>query len=131
MSHVPVSSPTATEVVLLKLNRPQKFNAVTEQMIEELVTVYGHFDSDDRIKAIVVTGAGKAFCVGADLEVGFAKIRKTLDGGSSQLNSYRDGYVIPLSSRGILFLCFGGSFDVYLVAAGLLSQCTIARNRLL
>ena len=95
VSHVPASSPTTTEVILLKLNRPQKFNAVTEQMIEELVTAYDYFDSDDQIKAIVVTGAGNTFCVGADLQVGFSKIRKILDGGPSKLNSYRDGYVLP------------------------------------
>ncbi len=64
-------------------------------MIEELVTAYEYFNADDRIKAVVVTGAGKAFCVGADLEAGFSKILKTLDGDPSSINSYRDGYVLP------------------------------------
>ncbi|KAH6708935.1 ClpP/crotonase-like domain-containing protein [Leptodontidium sp. MPI-SDFR-AT-0119] len=91
ISHVPASSPTPSQVLLLKLNRPQKFNAVTERMIEELVTAYEYFHADDRVKAIVVTGTGKAFCVGADLEVGFSKLLNKLDGGSSNLTSYRDG----------------------------------------
>lgn len=93
ISHVPESSPTPTSVVLLKLNRPQKYNAATERMIEELVLAYEYFNSDDRIKAIVLTGTGKAFCVGADLKMGFSKIRKTLDGGLVKRNAYRDGYV--------------------------------------
>jgi enoyl-CoA hydratase/carnithine racemase len=96
ISHVPVWSPTPSPVLLLKLNRPQKFNSVTEQMIEELVTAYEYFNADDRIKAIVVTGTGKAFCFGADLEVGFSKVLNTLDGGPSNSNSYRDGYVLPI-----------------------------------
>ena len=64
-------------------------------MIEELVTAYEYFHADDRVKAIVVTGTGKAFCVGADLEVGFSKLLNKLDGGSSNLTSYRDGYILP------------------------------------
>lgn len=90
ISHVPASSPTPSQVLLLKLNRPQKFNAVTERMIEELVTAYEYFNADDRVKVIVVTGSGKAFCVGADLEVGFSKL---LDEGQTNTASYRDGYV--------------------------------------
>jgi enoyl-CoA hydratase/carnithine racemase len=95
ISHVPASLPTPSKVLLLKLNRPQKFNAVTELMIEELVTAYGYFNADDRVKAIVVTGGGRAFCVGADLKVGFSKLLNKLDGGPSKSTSYRDGYVLP------------------------------------
>lgn len=91
ISHVPATSLTPTPVVLLTLNRPDKFNAVTEQMIEELVTAYRYFDADDRIKAIVVAGVGKAFCVGADLQIGFSKLLENVKGGSSTMDAYRDG----------------------------------------
>ncbi|GAD95383.1 conserved hypothetical protein [Paecilomyces variotii No. 5] len=91
ISHVPETSPSPTKVVLLKLNRPQKFNAVTEQMIDELVAAFQYFEADDRIKAIVVTGAGKVFCVGADLEVGFSRLSHNLKGGSAAIDAYRDG----------------------------------------
>ncbi|PQE04378.1 Enoyl- hydratase isomerase protein [Rutstroemia sp. NJR-2017a BVV2] len=79
ISHVPASLPTPSQVILLKLNRPQKFNAATERMIEEVVTAYEYFNADDRVKAIVVTGTGRAFCVGADLEIGFSKLLNKLD----------------------------------------------------
>ncbi|PGH27189.1 hypothetical protein AJ80_01146 [Polytolypa hystricis UAMH7299] len=68
ITHVPESSPTPTKAILLKLNRPQRYNAVTTQMIEELEAAYKYFDANDRIKAIVVTGSGKAFCAGEDLQ---------------------------------------------------------------
>ncbi|KAL1876643.1 hypothetical protein Plec18167_005050 [Paecilomyces lecythidis] len=91
ISHVSETSASPTKVVLLKLNRPQKFNAVTERMIDELVTAYEYFEADDRIKAIVVTGVGKAFCVGADLEVGFSRLSENLKGGPAAIDAYRDG----------------------------------------
>lgn len=49
---------------------------------------------DDRIKAVVVTGAGKAFCVGADLGVGFgAMLQELKENSSKMMDEYRDGYV--------------------------------------
>lgn len=94
ISHVPATSPTPTSVVLLALNRPQRLNAVTAEMIEELVTAYEYFKVDDRIKAVVVTGAGKAFCVGADLGVGFgAMLQELKENSSKMMDEYRDGYV--------------------------------------
>lgn len=103
ISHVPETSALPTKVVLLKLNRPQKFNAVTERMIDELVTAYEYFEADDRIKAIVVTGVGKAFCVGADLEVGFSRLSENLKGGPAAIDAYRDGYVAVYQEHGLGF----------------------------
>lgn len=56
-------------VLTLTLNRPDKLNAFTVQMAEELVDAYGRASEDDAVRAIVVTGAGKAFCAGMDLSV--------------------------------------------------------------
>ncbi|OBT78566.1 hypothetical protein VF21_00956 [Pseudogymnoascus sp. 05NY08] len=72
VSHVPADSSTATKVVIVALNHPQKYNAVNENMLTELESVYKLFDQDERVRAVVLTGTGKAFCAGADLEVGFA-----------------------------------------------------------
>lgn len=72
VSHIPGDSPTGTKVLVVALNRPQKYNAVTETLLTELERVYDLIDIDDRVRAIVLTGAGKAFCAGADLEVGFS-----------------------------------------------------------
>ncbi|KAF3385799.1 3-hydroxypropionyl-coenzyme A dehydratase [Talaromyces pinophilus] len=91
ISHVPETSPMPTKVVLLKLNRPRQFNAVTAEMIEELITAYQYLEADDRIKAVVVTGSGPAFCAGADLRVGFSALVHDLKKDPSKIESYRDG----------------------------------------
>ncbi|KAM5347779.1 hypothetical protein ACJ41O_007603 [Fusarium nematophilum] len=74
VSHVPADSPKATKVLVVTFNRPTKYNAVTENLLNELEAVYNLVNSDDRVRAIVLTGAGKAFCAGADLEVGFGAL---------------------------------------------------------
>ena len=71
VSHVPESSPIATPVILITLNRPEKHNAFTEVMREDLERVYEVIDIDPRVKVVVLTGAGRSFCAGADLEIGF------------------------------------------------------------
>jgi enoyl-CoA hydratase/carnithine racemase len=69
--HVPADSPTPTKVILVTLYRPEKHNAWIGEMARELEAVYKQFDIDDRVRAVVLTGSGKMFCAGADLEVGF------------------------------------------------------------
>jgi enoyl-CoA hydratase/carnithine racemase len=57
-------------VLTLTLNRPAQLNAFTVQMAGELIDAYQRASEDDAVGAIVVTGAGKAFCAGMDLSVG-------------------------------------------------------------
>ncbi|MDB4431281.1 crotonase/enoyl-CoA hydratase family protein [Pseudomonadales bacterium] len=54
-------------ILTLTLNRPDHMNAFTVEMAKELITVFDQASVDDSIRAIVVTGAGKAFCAGMDL----------------------------------------------------------------
>ena len=54
-------------LLILRLNRPHNMNAFTVEMSAELVDAYAQASADDRVKAIVVTGAGEAFCAGMDL----------------------------------------------------------------
>ncbi|MFZ5527797.1 MAG: crotonase/enoyl-CoA hydratase family protein [Pseudomonadota bacterium] len=56
-------------VLLLTLNRPEQLNAFTVEMANELVDAFTRASDDDAVRAIVVTGAGKAFCAGMDLSV--------------------------------------------------------------
>ncbi|KAL3704370.1 hypothetical protein TMatcc_010061 [Talaromyces marneffei ATCC 18224] len=91
ISHIPETSSIPTKVVLLKLNRPRQFNAVTNEMIEELITAYKYFEADDRIKVVVVTGSGPAFCAGADLRVGFSTLLDDVKKDPSKIESHRDG----------------------------------------
>jgi len=57
-------------IATVTLNRPQKMNAFTFTMRDELLDVFDRIDADDDVRAVVVTGAGRAFCAGADLSAG-------------------------------------------------------------
>jgi enoyl-CoA hydratase/carnithine racemase len=57
-------------VLTITLNRPDKLNAYTLTMQEELLAALDHADADDSVRAVVFTGAGRAYCAGADLERG-------------------------------------------------------------
>ncbi|HVM54828.1 MAG TPA: enoyl-CoA hydratase-related protein [Acidimicrobiales bacterium] len=54
-------------VATVTLNRPEKLNAMTAQMGAEMADAMAEADEDDEVRAVVVTGAGTAFCAGADL----------------------------------------------------------------
>lgn len=55
------------DIVLLTLNRPEKRNALNPQLVDRLSAVLDEVATDDRLRAVILTGAGKAFCAGADL----------------------------------------------------------------
>ena len=57
-------------VLTITLNRPEKLNAFTAQMRDELIAAFDIADADDEVRAVIVTGAGRAFCAGADLSQG-------------------------------------------------------------
>lgn len=59
----------AQGVLTLTLNRPQLLNAFTVEMADELVDAFQRASREDAVRAVVVTGAGKAFCAGMDLSV--------------------------------------------------------------
>ena len=56
-------------ILTLTLNRSEVMNAFTVEMANELIAAFNHASEDDDIRAIVVTGAGRAFCAGMDLSV--------------------------------------------------------------
>ena len=57
-------------VLTITLNRPDRLNAFTGTMMNELIDAFDKADADDDVRAIIVTGAGRAFCAGADLSEG-------------------------------------------------------------
>lgn len=59
-------------IATLTLDRPDKLNAYTYTMRGELLDAFDRIDADDAVRAVVVTGAGRAFCAGADLGAGGA-----------------------------------------------------------
>ena len=62
----------ADGVATITLNRPDRLNAFNRTMFAELLEAFDATDTDDDVRAVVVTGAGRAFCAGADLEAGGA-----------------------------------------------------------
>ncbi len=85
-------------IATITLNRPDKMNAFTGQMMADMIAAFDETDADDDVKAVIVTGAGdRAFCAGADLSSG----GKTFDyearqgdgeaGRTSQEDLQRDG----------------------------------------
>jgi len=57
-------------IATITLNRPEKLNAFTTRMMMDLIAAFDETDRDDAVKAVIVTGAGRAFCAGADLSRG-------------------------------------------------------------
>ena len=63
-------------IATITLNRPDKMNAFTGRMMHEIIAALDITDTDDNVKVVIFTGAGRAFCAGADLSSGgdtFAK----------------------------------------------------------
>lgn len=83
-------------IAILTLNRPDRMNAFTAQMMLEMIDCFDQIDADDEVKAVIVTGAGRAFCAGADLGAGGATFDYAKQGNdtreSGKVNGvYRDG----------------------------------------
>jgi enoyl-CoA hydratase/carnithine racemase len=75
-------------VLTLTLSRPDRLNAFTTQMQHELIAAFDEIDGNDDVRAVIVTGAGRAFCAGADLGSG----GNTFDAsGQERLEDHRDG----------------------------------------
>jgi enoyl-CoA hydratase/carnithine racemase len=62
-----ISTQTDSGILTLTLHRPDRLNAFTEQMLSELLEAMDAIDADDAVRAVIVTGAGRGFCAGADL----------------------------------------------------------------
>lgn len=59
-------------ILTLTLNRPDRLNAFTAEMMREMIAAFDLADADDAVRAVIVTGEGRAFCAGADLGAGGA-----------------------------------------------------------
>ena len=55
-------------VATITLNRPERFNAISEAMPEDIASAFGHASNDDSVHVVVLTGAGRGFCGGYDLK---------------------------------------------------------------
>jgi len=70
MPYETIQYEVAEQILTITLSRPEKLNAFNATMQRELIEAFDAADRDDNIRAIIVTGAGRAFCAGADLSSG-------------------------------------------------------------
>ncbi len=78
-------------VATITLNRPEKLNAFTNTMRLELIAAFDRADADDAVRAVIVTGAGRAFCAGADLSAGAKTFDYAARGAIGADEQRRDG----------------------------------------
>ncbi|MFM8530445.1 MAG: crotonase/enoyl-CoA hydratase family protein, partial [Ilumatobacteraceae bacterium] len=85
--HYTVDGPVAT----ITLHRPDKLNAFTNRMLKEIIAAFDASDADDDVRAVVVTGSGRAFCAGADLSGGGDTFAKGGSDVAARSGVVRDG----------------------------------------
>jgi enoyl-CoA hydratase/carnithine racemase len=90
-------------ILTITLNRPDRMNAFTGEMMKEMVAAFDIADSDDAVRAVIVTGSGeRAFCAGADLGAGdatfdYTKRPERLEQGSPM----REDGTVDMSHPGV------------------------------
>ncbi len=65
-----ITTELSDRVLIITLNRPERLNAWTPTMAEELIEAFDRADADDEVRVIIITGAGRGYCAGADLAAG-------------------------------------------------------------
>jgi enoyl-CoA hydratase/carnithine racemase len=90
-----ITTELADGVFTITLNRPERLNAYTLQMANELHAAFDQADAEDEVRAVIVTGTGRGFCAGADLERGSETFTK---------RDHEDPDSIPRDSGGRLTL---------------------------
>ncbi|MGY9082364.1 MAG: crotonase/enoyl-CoA hydratase family protein [Acidimicrobiales bacterium] len=79
-------------VLTITLNRPDRLNAFNNRMRDEIIDALDHADADDDVRAIIFTGAGRAYCAGADLSGGGETFDRDVNADGTVVNSvHRDG----------------------------------------
>jgi enoyl-CoA hydratase/carnithine racemase len=95
-------------IATLTLNRPDKLNAFTGRMMQEIIAAFDETDARDDVKVVIMTGAGRAFCAGADLSAG----AKTFDyDARDDDKSSRAGQASPVRPDGTVDYAHEGVRD--------------------
>lgn len=88
MNYEDIKYEIADRVLTITLDRPEKLNAYTGRMQAELLDALERADADDDVRAIVFTGAGRAYCAGADLSAGTGTFNRAHE---RSMEEHRDG----------------------------------------
>jgi len=86
MAYETLQTELSDGIFTLTLNRPDRLNAFTNQMMDELLHVIDEIDANDDARVVIVTGAGRGFCAGADLGGGGSTFDSGGGGGSDGLD---------------------------------------------
>src|SRR5262245_7961674 len=78
-------------ILTITLHRPEKLNAFTTKMMHELIDAFERADADDAVRVVIVTGAGRAFCAGADLSAGSGTFDPSSESTAPTIDTHRDG----------------------------------------
>jgi len=70
MTYNAIKTSVENNVLTLTMNRPDRLNAFNLEMRDEMIDVFTKVNSDDDVRAVIVTGEGRGFCAGADLGAG-------------------------------------------------------------
>lgn len=89
-------------IALLTLNRPDKLNAFNTQMMLDMIAAFDATDADDAVRVVIVTGAGRGFCAGADLSGGAQTFNYDARGEQDKAARTREG--IQRDGGGLLTL---------------------------
>ncbi|MFL5836683.1 MAG: enoyl-CoA hydratase-related protein, partial [Solirubrobacteraceae bacterium] len=81
----------ADGVLTITLDRPDRLNAFTAQMGRDLIDAFDASDADDDVRAVIVTGEGRGFCAGADLQAGGDTFNAEAQGREYETDVPRDG----------------------------------------
>src|SRR5258708_27891935 len=86
----------ADGVMTVTLNRPDKLNAFNTAMSRELIDFFGRVNAMDEVRAIVVTGAGRAFCAGADISADGGALQVWHEGSKPQKREAKDSITLAI-----------------------------------
>src|SRR3569832_595972 len=78
-------------ILTITLNRPEKLNAFTGVMMTEMIDAFRAANKNDDVRVIIVTGAGRAFCTGADLSAGASTFDSTQRAARPERNAGSSG----------------------------------------
>ena len=105
-------------LAVLLLNKPEKLNAFTFLMMEELISALDSIEADDSLKAVIITGAGRVFCAGADLSSGKDAFNPSFDSFAVTKDDFRrdSGGILTLRMyrflKPIIFACNGPAVGI-------------------
>jgi enoyl-CoA hydratase/carnithine racemase len=91
MAYEEILYEVADNIATITLHRPDKLNAFTNRMLKEIISAFDDIDADDEVRAVIVTGSGRAFCAGADLSGGGETFAKGGSDVAAKTGVVRDG----------------------------------------